>query len=139
MRAANAWGQRCLLLAAALQFRFDQEASMAAIDFGLNGRPRSFKKPRAANSAAIARRLSFPPFGFFRASAFASLTTSGLASAWLLRPSTFTPVAMRFRFRAAASFATVSPFQTAPRLRAPGAPGRRSGYPRRRTSEQTPQ
>ena len=54
---------------------------MAAIDFGLNGRPRSFKKPRAANSAAIARRLSFPPFGFFRASAFASLTTSGLASA----------------------------------------------------------
>jgi len=42
---------------------------MAATDLGLNGRPRSFRKPRAANSAAIARRLSLPPFGFLRASA----------------------------------------------------------------------
>ena len=62
---------------------------MAATDFGLNGRPRSFKKPCAASSADMARRLSFPPLGFLRPSAFASLTASGRASWWLLRPSTF--------------------------------------------------
>jgi hypothetical protein len=39
------------------------------------------------------------------ASAFVSLTRSGRASAWLLRPSTFSPVVMRFRFLAAGSFA----------------------------------
>src|SRR5271165_6119556 len=54
----------------------------------------------------MARRLSFPPLGFLRASAFASLTTSGRASKWLLRPSTFSPVAIRLRLRAAASLAT---------------------------------
>jgi hypothetical protein len=70
--------RRFLRLAVALLF--NQEASMAATDFGLNGFPRSFMKPRAANSADIARRLSFPPLGFFRASAFASLTRSGRAS-----------------------------------------------------------
>jgi hypothetical protein len=59
-----------------------------------------------ASSADMARRLSFPPLGFLRANALASLTTSGRASAWLLRPSTFSPVAMRLRRRAAASFAT---------------------------------
>jgi hypothetical protein len=79
---------------------------MAAIDFGLNGRPRSFRKPCAASSADMARRLSLPPLGFLRASAFASLTTSGRASIWLLRPSTFSPVAIRLRLRAAASLAT---------------------------------
>ena len=79
---------------------------MAAIDFGLNGRPRSFRKPFSASSADMARRLSFPPLGFLRASAFASLTTSGRASIWLLRPSTFSPVTIRLRLRAAAYLAT---------------------------------
>jgi hypothetical protein len=37
----------------AIGLLFDQEASMAAMDFGLNGRLRSFKKPRAANSADV--------------------------------------------------------------------------------------
>jgi hypothetical protein len=41
---------RFLGLAVALLFY--QEASMEAIDFGSNGLPRSFRKPRAANSAA---------------------------------------------------------------------------------------
>jgi hypothetical protein len=72
---------------------------MAATDFGLNGRPRSLRTPLAASSADMARRLSRPPLGFLRASAFASLTTSGRASAWLLRPSTFPPVAIRLRRR----------------------------------------
>jgi hypothetical protein len=44
---------------------------MAAIDFGLNGRPRSFKKSSLASSADMARRLSFPPLGFLRTRAFA--------------------------------------------------------------------
>jgi hypothetical protein len=44
---------------------------------GLKGRPRSFRKPRAASSADMARRLSFLPLGFLRASAFASLPRQG--------------------------------------------------------------
>jgi hypothetical protein len=40
---------------------------MAAIDFGLNSFPRSFKKASAASSADMARKLSFPPLGFLRA------------------------------------------------------------------------
>ena len=54
----------------------------------------------------MARRLSLPPSGFLQVSAFASLTTSGHNSAWLLRPSIFSPVVTRLRLRAAASFAT---------------------------------
>jgi hypothetical protein len=42
----------------------------------LKGCPRSFNKPRAANSTAIARRLSFLPFGFLRASAFLGIIFS---------------------------------------------------------------
>jgi hypothetical protein len=40
-------------------------AGMAATDFGLNEHPRSFRTPRAAISAVTARRLNFPPLGFF--------------------------------------------------------------------------
>jgi hypothetical protein len=47
----------------------------------------------------MSRRLSCPPLGFLRLSALARATTSGRASAWLLLPSTFTPVA-RLRRRA---------------------------------------
>jgi hypothetical protein len=54
----------------------------------------------------MARRLNCPPFGFLRASVLASATTSGRSSAWDLRLSTFAPVAMRLRLRAAASLAT---------------------------------
>ena len=79
---------------------------MAPIDFGLNGAPRSLTKPRAANSAEIARRLSWPPLGFLRASALASATRSGRSSMCDLRPPTFMPVASRLRRRAAASLAT---------------------------------
>ena len=57
--------------------------------------------------------------GFLHASAFTSLTTSGRASAWLLRPSTFSPVAMRLRLRAAASLATKSSFRIRRRGPAP--------------------
>jgi hypothetical protein len=32
-------------------FLFDQEANIAAMDFGLKGFPRSFRNPRAASSA----------------------------------------------------------------------------------------
>ena len=52
-------------------------ASMAAMLLGLKGRPRSFRKPRGASSADMARRLSFLPLGFLRASAFASLPRQG--------------------------------------------------------------
>ena len=38
-------------------FGLPQLASITAIDFGLNGLPRSFRKPCAANSVAIARKL----------------------------------------------------------------------------------
>jgi hypothetical protein len=61
-------------------------ASMTATDFGLNGLPRSLRWPCAASDAEIARRLNAPPFGFLRASRFASATTSGRVSTWLLRP-----------------------------------------------------
>jgi hypothetical protein len=53
------------------------EASIATIGFGLNGFPRSLRWPCLASAAEMARRLSLPPFGFLRASAFANLTTSG--------------------------------------------------------------
>jgi hypothetical protein len=59
---------------------------MAPIDFGLNGAPRSLTKPRAANSAEIARRLICTPLGFLRASDLARATRSGRSSTWLLRP-----------------------------------------------------
>ena len=71
-------------------------ASMDAMLLWLNGAPRSFRKPWAAISAAMARRLICPPLGFLRASRFAKATASGFVSDRLLRPSTLTPVA-RFR------------------------------------------
>jgi hypothetical protein len=43
---------------------------------GLNGFPRSLTWPISASAAEMARRLSFPPLGFLRGSAFARLTTS---------------------------------------------------------------
>ena len=58
-----------------------QRASKTETLLGLNGFPRSLRTPRPAISAAIARRLSFPPLGSLRVSAFASFTTSGRASA----------------------------------------------------------
>jgi hypothetical protein len=66
-----------------------QLVSKTEMLFGLNGFPRSLRTPRAANSVDMARKLNLPPLGFLRASAFASLTTSGRVSARLLRPSTF--------------------------------------------------
>ena len=56
---------------------------MTATDFGLNGLPRSLRWPCSASDAEIARRLNAPPFGFLRASRFASATTSGRVSTWL--------------------------------------------------------
>lgn len=47
-----------------------------------------------------------PPLGFLRPSALANATASGRVSTRLLRPSALT-VCQRFRFRAAANFATV--------------------------------
>jgi hypothetical protein len=52
-------------------------------------------RQRTASSAEIARRLKRPPLGFLRASRLACVTGFGRASTWLLRPSTFSPVAMR--------------------------------------------
>ena len=72
----------------------------------LKGMPRSFRKPCLANSADTARRLIWPPLGFLRASAFASATAAGFVSDRLFRPSHLA-FAMRLRFRAAASLATV--------------------------------
>ena len=42
-------------------------------DFGLTGFPRSLRQPCSASAAEMARRLSFPPLGFLRASRFAGL------------------------------------------------------------------
>jgi hypothetical protein len=74
----------------ALALRCD--ASIEATLFAAKGFPRPLRCPSAASAFEIARKLSPRcPLGW--ASSCALLTTSGRASAWLLRPSTFTPVA----------------------------------------------
>ena len=76
---------------------FNLAASRASDDGGAELRDAAIKArdkvsltwPCSASAVEIARRLILPPLGFLRASAFTSLTTSGRASAWLLRSSHF--------------------------------------------------
>jgi hypothetical protein len=62
-------------------------ASIEAMLFGLNGRPRLLSQPCAASSSEMACKLSGRFFR--RLSARASATAAGRSSRWLLRPSTF--------------------------------------------------
>jgi hypothetical protein len=73
--------------------------SIDRIDAAANARPFSFRKPWVASSAEIARSDIRPPFGFCRRRRFARATSSGLRSAWLLRPSHL-PASRRLRSRA---------------------------------------
>jgi hypothetical protein len=75
------------------------DSSIEATLFAAEGFPRSLRCPSAASAFEIARKLSPRcPLGWARSCAL--LTTSRRASAWLLRPSTLTPVA-RLRRRLA--------------------------------------
>jgi hypothetical protein len=86
----------------ALALRCD--SSIEATLFAAKGFPRSLRCPSAASAFEMSRKLNPRcPLGWARSCA--RLTTSGRASAWLLRPSTLTPVA-RLRLRAAANLAT---------------------------------
>src|SRR5262249_24454984 len=80
--------------------------SIDLTDAAAKGRPFSFRKPWVASSAEIARNDMRPPFGFCRCRCFARATTSGLRSAWLLRPSHL-PASRRLRSRAPRNFAPV--------------------------------
>src|SRR5262249_18449083 len=71
-------------------------------DAAAKGRPFSFRKPWIASSAEIARSDMRPPFGFCRCRRLASATSSGLRSAWLLRPSHL-PASRRFITRCCAA------------------------------------
>jgi hypothetical protein len=62
------------------------QSSIDLTDAAAKGRPFSLRKPWVASSAEIARSDMRPPFGFCRCSRFARATSSGLRSAWLLRP-----------------------------------------------------
>jgi hypothetical protein len=78
--------------------------SIDLTDAAAKGCPFSFTKPLAASSAEIARSDMRPPFGFRRCRRLASATSSGLRSAWLLRPSHL-PASRRLRSRAPRSLA----------------------------------
>jgi hypothetical protein len=104
------------------------DASIEATLFAAKGFPRSLRCPSAASAFEIARKLGPRcPLGWARSCAL--LTTSGRASAWLLRPSTLTPVA-RLRLRAAANLATNVVFSNSAIAPGPGARARRSACPR---------
>jgi hypothetical protein len=64
-------------------------ASMLRMLLGANGCPCSLRYPTAASSPDISRNERCPPLGRLRRSCRASATISGLSSAWLLRPSTY--------------------------------------------------
>jgi hypothetical protein len=101
----------------ALALRCD--SSIEATLFAAKGFPRSLRCPSAASAFEMSRKLNPRcPLGWARSCA--RLTTSGRASAWLLRPSTLTPVA-RLRLRAAANLATNVVFRTRQSPPKPGA------------------
>jgi hypothetical protein len=79
---------------------------MAATDFGLNEHPRSFRTPRAAISAVTARRLNFPPLGFFASKRLRQRYDFGSLLSVALAPLDPFAGRLRLRLRAAASLAT---------------------------------